>query len=27
MKSNIMDVESVDGMNKHIIDKLQKQLL
>jgi hypothetical protein len=27
MKSNIMDVESVDGMNKHIIDKLHKLLL
>jgi hypothetical protein len=26
MKSNIMDTDSVDGMNKHIIDKLQKQL-
>ena len=26
MRSDIMDVESVDGMNKHIIDKLKKQL-
>ena len=27
MKSNINDVDSIDGMNKHIIDKMQKKLL
>ena len=27
MRSKVTDADSVDGMNKHIIDQMQKQLL